>query len=191
MLIKYYIKKYVIYNLLFIVNWLLFYNRYVIWKLTICITLIFLIFLFLNILIYFTPSSNKKKKKTLIQYLDFIENLSLVTIMLKALLLVTLSILILLSDTLAVLLYLKAFGLINIKLQFIFFKFLAKSWIWIFIYLNVYKYFIKVFFKFKILLEKCEKFLLKIFPIITILIVLIGVNLICFLIINPTFIDYL
>ena len=94
---------------------------------SICIGLLLVIFVFLEILLYLTPSSNKKKNLILIRLLAFIEFLGASIIILTLLLIGILSILMLIQEVLTVISISKVLWLLNLNLQFVFFKFFVKT----------------------------------------------------------------
>jgi hypothetical protein len=193
-LISFLKKNSTVSTLLFIIEWLEWlesYIRYLIWIINSYIYLVFFIFVFLDILSYSITSTYQKKKLNLIRLLEFMETLSSTIIILMFLLLIILSIVGLMHETLTFLLSAEYLWLVILNLEVIFLKFFVKTSIWVFMYTNTYKFYMKVFFQFRIPLEKCGNFLLKIFPIITTFIVFITLSLLWFLITHPNCIIYL
>jgi len=168
---------YVINILLFVVEWLQFYIKWLTWSTAIHATLTFLIFIFLDTYRYLKPNISKKEESILLRLLNFTQVISLGTIFLTFLLLVILSILEVIHKVLITLYFCEILFFLIFDLQMIFLKFFVKTWIWVFIYIKVYKFFSKVFFEFKRPLDSFGKFLLEIFPIITIFIIFIILSL--------------
>jgi len=187
-------KKFIVYILcisIFIVEWLALYTKYLICITAIHTTLTFITFVFLDIYLNLKTNISQKDKLILIKLLKFTQLLSLGTILLTFLLLYILSILKFMHQVITALLSCELLFLLILDLEIIFLKFFAKTWICIFIYTRIYKFFTKIFFEFKKPLDKFGNFLLEIFPAITIFIVFISLSLMCFLIINPNCIVYL
>jgi len=177
--------------MLYTVEWLALYNKYLLCGLVIHTIFTFVTFLFLDVYLNLKTNINQKDTLILITLLKLTETISVGSMLLSFLLLVTLSVLIFIQHILIALLYFESLNLLFLNLQIISLKFFVKTWIWVFIYTKVYKLFIRVFFEFKWPLEKFGNFLLKFFPTISIFIVFISLNLIIFLIINPNYVIYL
>jgi hypothetical protein len=193
-LIIFFKKKSIVYTicyLLFIVEWLALCTKYLICVTAIHTGLTFITFVFLEIYKKLRPSMNQEEKLILTKLLKFTELLSLATMFLTCLLLVILSILVFIHQILTALLSCELLFLLILDLQIIFLKFFVKTWMWIFLYIKIYKFYGKIFFEFKKPLDKFGNFLLKIFPTISRFIVFISFSLIYCVVIYPNYIVYL
>jgi len=187
-------KKYLIYkiyNLIFIIEWLHLHSKYLILTLAIYTALAFFTFVILDIYLSLNPNISEENKLIITRVLKLMEISSLITMLSIFLLIYILSVLEYMHEILTTLLFSEFLQLLIIDLQVISFKFLVKTWMWIFVYTKVYKFFTKVFFEFKGPLDKFGNFLLKIFPIITKFIVYIMFSLMCCAIVDPNSIFYL
>jgi len=176
---------------LFIVEWLEFYIKFLIWTLTTYTSLSFVTFVFLDIYLYLKTDISKKNKLILIKILKIVQIYSLTAMLVTFLLLYILSLLRFMHQVLTTLLFCELLNLLILDLQIIFLKFFLKTWVLIFIYTRIYRFFTKVFFEFKEPLDEFGNFLLKVFPIVTIFIKWIIFSLICCVIVNPNSFFYL
>ena len=129
-LIKFLKSKLIVYILciiIFIVEWLTLYIKYLICIAIIQTTLTFITFVFLDTYLNLKTDVNQKDKIILIKLLKFTQTLSVGTILLTFLFLCILGILNFIHETVTALLSCELLFLLILDLQIIFLKFFAKT----------------------------------------------------------------
>jgi len=193
-LISFLQEESVVYTLslmLFIIEWLQFYTKYLFWVLCVHTVLTFITFVFLDVYLQVTPDINQDEKLILIKWLKLVEYSTLLTTMWAFSLLVVESILGLTHEILITLLFCELLHLLVFDLQVIVIKFLLKTCVWVSVYTKIYRFYTSVFFEFKTPMDKVGNFLIKILPIIKLLLLFFVFTLICSLIARPYLVVYL